>query len=216
MTGKTVQGSVERKPIAGEVFLRALAEHGVDFFFANPGTDFPPIVEAFGRGATGNARLPRPVLVPHENLAVAMAHGAYTQTGRPQAVMVHVNVGTGNTINNLINLARDRVPLILAAGRTPITEKGSFGSRSRQIHWGQEMFDQAGMLREIVKWDYELRVPEQVPDVVSRAYEQTMTSPRGPVYLVLPREPLSAALGEEPAITARPVPRPAHPDPAAI
>ena len=46
-----MQGSVERKPIAGEVFLRALAEHGVDFFFANPGTDFPPIVEGFSRGA---------------------------------------------------------------------------------------------------------------------------------------------------------------------
>ena len=82
-----VQGSVERKPIAGEVFLRALAEHGVDFFFANPGTDFPPIVEAFSRGRHSNTKLPRPVLVPHENLAVAMAHGAYTQTGRPQAVM---------------------------------------------------------------------------------------------------------------------------------
>ena len=105
--------------------------------------------------------MPRPILVPHENLAVAMAHGAYAMTGRPQAVMVHVNVGTGNTINNLINLSRDRVPLILAAGRTPITEKGAFGSRSRQIHWGQEMFDQAGMLREIVKWDYELRTPGQ-------------------------------------------------------
>src|SRR2546421_540687 len=113
MIGTNVQGS-ERKPIAGEVFLRALAEHGVDFFFANPGTDFPPIVEAFSRGRHSNAKLPRPVLVPHENLAVAMAHGAYTQTGRPQVVMVHVNVGTGNTINNLINLSRDRVPLILA------------------------------------------------------------------------------------------------------
>ena len=130
--------------------------------------------------------------MPHENLAVAMAHGAYAMTGRPQAVMVHVNVGTGNTINNLINLSRDRVPLILAAGRTPITEKGRFGSRSRQIHWGQEMFDQAGMVREIVKWDYELRMPEQVADVVARAHEVAMTSPRGPVYLVLPREPLSA------------------------
>src|SRR3954467_11831359 len=211
-----VQASAERKPIAGEVFLRALAEHGVDFFFANPGTDFPPIVEAFGRGATGNARLPRPVLVPHENLAVAMAHGAYTQTGRPQAVMVHVNVGTGNTINNLINLSRDRVPLILAAGRTPITEKGSFGSRSRQIHWGQEMFDQAGMVREIVKWDYELRVPGQVADVVARAHEVAMTTPRGPVYLVLPREPLSASLDEAPTIAPRPVAASAHPDPAAI
>src|SRR5437868_1090761 len=210
-----VQGSVERKPIAGEVFLRALAEHGVDFFFANPGTDFPPIVEAFSRGRHSNAKLPRPVLVPHENLAVAMAHGAYTQTGRPQAVMVHVNVGTGNTINNLINLARDRVPLILAAGRTPITEGGSFGSRSRQIHWGQEMFDQAGMVREIVKWDYELRMPGQTADVVARAHEVAMTSPRGPVYLVLPREPLSAAVAE-PQIVARTAPAAAHPDPAAI
>ena len=146
-----VQGSVERKPIAGEVFLRALAEHGVDYFFCNPGTDFPPIVEGFSRARGRNVKLPRPILVPHENLAVAMAHGAYIETGRPQAVMVHVNVGTGNTINNLINLARDRVPLILAAGRTPVTEKGAFGSRSRQIHWGQEMFDQAGMVREIVK-----------------------------------------------------------------
>jgi acetolactate synthase-1/2/3 large subunit len=210
------QGRTERKLIAGEVFLHALAEHGVDFFFANPGTDFPPIVEAFGRGATRNAKLPRPVLVPHENLAVAMAHGAYNMTGRPQAVMVHVNVGTGNTINNLINLSRDRVPLILAAGRTPITEKGQFGSRSRQIHWGQEMFDQAGMVREIVKWDYELRVPEQVADVVARAHEVAMSSPRGPVYLVLPREPLSSALDEMPAIVPRPAAASPYPDPAAI
>src|SRR5436305_7532935 len=211
-----VQGSVERKPIAGEVFLRALAEHGVDFFFANPGTDFPPIVEAFSRGRGRNTKLPRPVLVPNENLAVAMAHGAYVMTGHPQAVMVHVNVGTGNTINNLINLARDRVPLILAAGRTPITEKGSFGSRSRQIHWAQEMFDQAGMVGEIVKWDYELRTPGQIADVVARAHEVAMTVPRGPVYLVLPREPLSASLTEAPAIVPRPVPGAAHPDPAAI
>src|SRR5256885_2433254 len=211
-----VQGSVEGKRMRGEVFVRALAEHGVGYFFCNPGADFPPIVEGFSRARGSNAKLPRPILVPHENLAVAMAHGAYTQTGRRQAVMVHVNVGTGNTINNLINLSRDRVPLILAAGRTPITEKGSFGSRSRQIHWGQEMFDQAGMVREIVKWDYELRVPGQVADVVARAHEVAMTVPRGPVYLVLPREPLSASLDELPAITPRPVPGAAHPDPAAI
>src|SRR3954452_17162803 len=191
-----VQGSVERKPIAGEVFLRALAEHGVDYFFCNPGTDFPPIVEAFSRGRERNVKLPRPVLVPHENLAVAMANGAFVMTGRPQAVMVHVNVGTGNTINNIVNLSRDRIPVILAAGRTPITERGSFGSRSRQIHWAQEMFDQAGMVREMVKWDYELRVPAQIGDVVARAHEVAMASPRGPVYLVLPREPLSAPVPE--------------------
>ena len=146
-----------RNMIAAEGFLRALADHGIDYFFCNPGTDFPPIVEAFSRAKKTNAKVPRPVLVPHENLAVAMAHGAYLMNGKPQAVMVHVNVGTSNTINNITNLSRDRVPLILAAGRTPITEQGQFGSRTRPIHWAQEMFDQAGMLREMVKWDYELR-----------------------------------------------------------
>ncbi len=207
----------ERNMIAAEGFLRALADHGIDYFFCNPGTDFPPIVEAFSRAKKTNAKVPRPVLVPHENLAVAMAHGAYLMNGKPQAVMVHVNVGTANTINNVTNLSRDRVPLILAAGRTPFTEQGQFGSRSRPIHWAQEMFDQAGMLREMVKWDYELRVGSQVGDVVARAVEVSMAHPRGPVYLVLPREPLAAPL-PEPVGPAKPraqAPE-AHPDPKSI
>jgi acetolactate synthase-1/2/3 large subunit len=207
----------ERQPIAAEAFLRALADHGTEYFFANPGTDFPPIVEAFSRAKKTNAKVPKPVLVPHENLAVGMAHGAYLMTGHPQAVMVHVNVGTANTINNLTNLSRDRVPLILAAGRTPVTEKGSFGSRSRPIHWAQEMFDQAGMLRELVKWDYELRQPNQIGDMVARGVEVAMAHPRGPVYMVLPREPLSAPLSE-PIAPMKPRARAAetHPDPKAI
>ncbi len=210
--------AAKEAPIAGEIFLRALADHGVDFFFANPGTDFPPIVEAYSRAREGsNSKVPRPVLVPHENLAVAMAHGAYLMTGRAQAVMVHVNVGTANTINNLTNMSRDRIPLFLAAGRTPVTETGNFGSRDRSIHWAQEMFDQAGMVRELVKWDYELRVPEQVGNVVARAYEAAMTSPMGPVYLILPREPLSATVVEPTAPSGpRAIPAPPHPDPKSI
>ena len=207
----------ERMPIAGEAFLRTLADHGIDYFFANPGTDFPPIVEAYSRAKQSNAKVPRPLVIPHENLAVAMAHGAYAMNGRVQAVMLHVNVGTANAINNLINLNRDNIPLILAAGRTPISEKGRFGGRNRYIHWGQEMFDQAGMLREVVKWDYELRNPEQIVDVVSRACEIAMTSPRGPVYLSLPREPLAAPMPEQLApVKPRSVPAAPHADPGMI
>src|SRR5687767_12145212 len=126
--------STERRqsaPIAGEAFLRALADHGVDYFLANPGTDFPPIVEAFSRAKLSNAKVPTPFVIPHENLAIAMAHGSYAMTGRPAAVMLHVNVGTANAISNLINMNRDNIPVILAAGRTPVTEKGTFGGRNR-------------------------------------------------------------------------------------
>jgi acetolactate synthase-1/2/3 large subunit len=208
------------RPTAGDVVLASLRRHGVPHLFVNPGTDFPPIVEGLARAKESGAQVPRAVLVPHENLAVAMAHGAYLVTGVPQAVMVHVNVGTANTINMLADASRERIPLLLMAGRSPILENGAFGSRNRSIHWAQEMFDQAGMVRELVKWDYELRSPDQAHLVVPRALEAALASPSGPVYLCLPREPLSAAVSAEASGKAAAVPRvppaPPHPDPAAI
>jgi acetolactate synthase-1/2/3 large subunit len=202
---------------AAEIFLRQLGACGVDWFFANGGTDFPPIVEGFARLEGSNHRLPRPMTVPHENAAVSMAHGAYMVTGRPQAVMVHVNVGTANTINGVLNASRDNTPVFVLAGRTPYAEHGRHGARTRNIHWAQEMFDQAGMLREAVKWDGELRQPEQAADLVSRALGVAMTSPRGPVYAALPRDTLAAPAGTARVDATRlrpPVVPP--PDPAAL
>jgi acetolactate synthase-1/2/3 large subunit len=182
------------QPTAGDVLLASLKRHGIEHLLVNPGTDFPPIVEGFARARENGTEVPRAVLVPHENLAVAMAHGAYLATRQPQAVMVHTNVGTANTVNMLANASRDRVPLLLLAGRSPILEEGAFGARNRPIQWGQEMFDQASMVRELVKWDYELRSPDQAHLIVPRALEAALAHPSGPVYLTLPREPLSAPL----------------------
>ena len=175
----------------GEAYLALLADRGIDYLFGNSGTDFPSIIEALAKAAGDKTKAPIPVTVPHENLAVAMAHGYYAITGRPQAVMFHVNVGTANGITGVLNAARDNVPILFTAGRTPINETGVQGARSVFIHWGQEMFDQAGMLREAVKWDYELRTPQQLETVVDRALSLAMTEPRGPVYLSLPREVLA-------------------------
>jgi acetolactate synthase-1/2/3 large subunit len=181
--------------IAAEEYLDALAAHGIDYLFCNPGTDFAPIVEAYARSARTNAIVPRPMVVPHENCAVGMAHGYTMVSGRPQAVMLHTNVGTANAINMLIDASRDRIPMLLTSGRTPFTETGAEGSRSVHIHWAQEMYDQAGMLREMVKWDYEMKRGDQAGAVVDRALEIANASPQGPVYLSLPREVLGEVVG---------------------
>ncbi len=175
--------------MAAEAYLSRLAERGIEYVFANAGTDFAPIVEALSRPS--GKKYPRFITVPHENVAMAMAHGYYRTCGKPAAVMVHVTVGTANAINGLINASRDNIPVLLAAGRTPITEIGHISSRNRSIHWGQEAFDQAGMVREYVKWDYELRSGQPVGAVVDRALDIAMMEPRGPVYLTLPREVLT-------------------------
>jgi acetolactate synthase-1/2/3 large subunit len=179
-----------------EAYLELLAARRVEYFFGNAGTDFAPIIEAYARREAQGQVLPRPVTVPHEIPAVAMAHGYTMVTGRPQVVMVHVTVGTANALGGLINAARSRVPLLMTAGRTPITESGLPGARNRHIHWAQEAFDQGGMVREYVKWDYELRLGAQLETVVDRALAITQSAPAGPVYLTLPREVLSERLTE--------------------
>ena len=185
------------KEMVAEAYLARLGERGIEYVFANAGTDFAPIVESLSRNV-GSKKFPRFITVPHENVAMAMAHGYYRTAGKPAAVMVHVTVGTANAICGLMNAARDNVPVLLAAGRTPITETGHIASRNRSIHWGQEAFDQGGMVREFVKWDYELRDGQPVDAVVDRALDIAMSEPRGPVYLTLPREVLA-----NPAVHAR-------------
>jgi len=199
-----------------ELFLNALATHGVDYVFGNAGTDFPPIIEAFANSAASGIEMPLPVTVPHENVAVCMAQGVYLVTGRPQAVILHVNVGTANAICGLINAGRERTPVFLAAGRTPVLEDGMPGSRTAFIHWGQEMFDQGAMLREVVKWDYELRYPDQAALAVDRALAISMSEPKGPIYMTLPREVLAgeaSTAAPAPMTPASPTPRP---DPQAL
>jgi acetolactate synthase-1/2/3 large subunit len=176
---------------AAEAYLELMASRRVEYFFGNAGTDFAPIVEAYARRAAQGQILPRPITVPHETPAVAMAHGYAMVTGRPQLVMVHVTVGTANALGGIINAARANVPILFSAGRTPLTEGPLPGARNRQIHWAQESFDQGSMVREYVKWDYELRLGSQLETVVDRALAIATSEPAGPVYLTLPREVLA-------------------------
>jgi acetolactate synthase-1/2/3 large subunit len=179
---------------AAEAYAGTLAARGVEYLFANGGTDFAPIVEAYAKGQARGWKMPQPVIVPHENMGIAMMHGYTMVSGRAQAMMVHVGMGTANCVNGIINAARQQIPMLLSAGRTPLTESGDVpGARNNYIHWAQEHFDQGGMLREFVKWDFELRHPEQVCTVVDRALAIAKSEPQGPVYLTLPREILASS-----------------------
>jgi acetolactate synthase I/II/III large subunit len=174
-----------------EAYLDLLAARGIDYLFGNGGTDFGPIVEAYARRLAAEEPVPEPVTVPHEIAAVAMAHGHTMVSGRPQAVMVHTIPGTANAVGGIINASRAQIPMLFTAGRTPLTEGSIRGSRDGGIHWAQESFDQGSMVREWVKWDYELRSGSNVESIVDRALAIAKTVPTGPVYLTLPREVLA-------------------------
>lgn len=190
---QTSAGSTGSLTAGGAIFSR-LKALGVDYVFANSGTDFPPIIEGLAEAAHLGIDLPKALTIPHEHAALGMAHGYFFMTGKAQAVMLHTNVGLANGAIGAINAAADHVPMLLMSGRTPTTEKGRFGSRTVPIGWGQEMRDQTALVREVAKWDYELRFPEQIADVLDRGHAIASSTPRGPVYLSLPREILSETI----------------------
>lgn len=199
-----------------EALLAHLKRNGTQYFFVNAGTDFASVVEAYARLDESKLDFPTPIVATHENLAVGMAHGYYLIARTPQAVMCHVSVGSANAICAIMNASRDQIPIIFLSGRTPLFESGKFGSRNGDIHWPQEMFDQGGMMREVVKWDYELRDGLNVEQVVDRAYGIAQAAPPGPIYLMLPREVLAGELdgadvrAAVPAVPAPPFPSPEH------
>lgn len=175
---------------SGGALLSRMKAIGIDYIFANSGTDFPPVIEGLAEADAKNIDLPEAIVIPHESAAMGMAHGYYLGTGKTAAVMAHTNVGLANCAIGTINASIENIPMMLFSGRTPTTEQGRFGSRTVPIGWGQEMRDQTALVREACKWDYELRFPEQTVETVDRAKALAETTPRGPVYVSLPREVL--------------------------
>ncbi len=194
--------ATDKDTTVAESYITALHACGITHVFSNGGTDFAPLIEGIVKMRSRGQPTPDFITVPHENVATAMAQGFWKVAGRPAAVMVHVNVGTANTICGVMNAQRDNTPMLLAAGRTPLTEQGHAGSRDIGIHWAQEQADQGAMLRQNVKWDYELRHGQPINTLVTRALDIAMSEPKGPVYLTLPRE----ALGDS-GIDPGPMPR---------
>ncbi|MGO8913924.1 MAG: thiamine pyrophosphate-requiring protein [Bradyrhizobium sp.] len=173
-------------------FLEGLVDLGVDYIFANLGTDHVSLIEALARWDSEGRKHPEMILCPHEVVAVHMAAGYALATGRGQAVFVHVDAGTANACMAIQNLFRYRLPVLLFAGRAPYTLHGELpGSRDTYVHFVQDPFDIASIVRPYVKWEYSLPSGIVVKEALARAAAFAQSDPPGPVYMMLPRETLA-------------------------
>ncbi len=177
---------------AAHYFLEGLVDLGVDYIFANLGTDHVSLIEEMARWDKEGRKHPEMILCPHEIVAVHMAGGYALATGRGQAVFVHVDAGTANACMAIQNLFRYRLPVMLFAGRAPHTLHGELpASRDTYVHFVQDPFDIASIVRPYVKWEYSLPSGVVVKEALARANAFAQSDPPGPVYMMLPRETLA-------------------------
>jgi acetolactate synthase-1/2/3 large subunit len=203
-------------PEAAANLIALLADEGVSHFFINPGTDSAPLQEALAAARAAGTPSPRAVLCIHESVALAAAIGHHMVTGRPQALMVHVDAGTLNLGCQLHNAQRNRTPVVVFAGRTPYTAAREVrGHRDNYIHWQQEQLDQQAVMRSYGKWHMEVPRGRELAPIVRRAFQVVQASPTAPAYVMLPREALMEP-GVAPLPRRLPAPAPPGPDPGAL
>src|SRR6202023_1089309 len=124
-------------------FLEGLSEIGIDYLFCNFGTDHAPIINEMAHRKQRGEAMPRVVRCPHDNTAAHMAAG--------------YDFVTANTANAMQNLYRSRLPVLLMAGKAPYTVNDELvGSRDTYVHFIQEPFDQASLVRPYLKWEWTL------------------------------------------------------------
>lgn len=124
---------------------------------------------------------------------MSMADGYARLTGKPQCVIVHVDVGTQGLGAAVHNASTGRAPVLVFAGLSPFTIEGELrGSRTEYIHWIQDVPDQKQILSQYCRYSGEIKTGTNVKQMVNRALQFATSDPQGPVYLCGAREVMEA------------------------
>ncbi|KIJ05974.1 hypothetical protein PAXINDRAFT_103561 [Paxillus involutus ATCC 200175] len=187
------------------LFLHTLAEVGITHVFVNWGSDHPGMLEELERQrATNGSRALIIVTCPNEMVALSAAHGYARVTGKPAAVIVHVDVGTQALAGAVHNADRGRVPILIYAGSSPFTTEGELkGSRNEWIHWMQDVHDQPTIVRQYMRYTAQIGSPVNLPHIVRRALQIATSEPKGPVYLWGRREVMEQEIDQ--SLLERPI-----------
>ncbi|MED4225515.1 thiamine pyrophosphate-requiring protein [Neobacillus cucumis] len=187
----TATDTLSDRYTGAEALMEALQEVGISYLFCNLGSDHPSMIEALAKAKVEGKELPKAIICPHESVALAAAQGYAMLSGQAQGVVIHTDVGTQNLGGAIHNAFRARVPVFIFAGETPFTMGGELpGTRNSYVNFLQNVYDQRGILRSYVKWEYDIRTGKNVKQLIYRAMQMAQSDPAGPVYLTGAREVL--------------------------
>jgi acetolactate synthase-1/2/3 large subunit len=164
-------------PNAADTLVAFLAANGVDRCFCVPGESYMPILDALHAHPVIDL-----VTCRHEAGAGFMAVVDARLTGRPGVLLVSRGPGACNAAIAMHTAQQDAVPLLLIVGQVKARDL-----RARSF---QEI-DYSRMYDGIAKFTGEATCPEQVPELLARAWAAMLTGVPGPAVLALPEDVLA-------------------------
>jgi thiamine pyrophosphate-dependent acetolactate synthase large subunit-like protein len=159
-----------------DVVVEVLRDAGIRHVALNPGATFRALHDSLGEADDLET-----IVVLHEEIAVAIAHGYAKSAGRPMAVFLHDQVGLQHAAMALFNAWVDGVPMLVVGGSGP----RDTARRRPWIDWIHSGQPESQSVRDIIKWDDEPASVEALPLSLARALRIATTPPMGPVYVAV-------------------------------
>lgn len=165
-----------------QLFVKALAEEGVDTLFAYPGGMAIDIFDALYGETAFNVVLPR-----HEQGLVHAADGYARATGKTGVCLVTSGPGATNLVTGIATANYDSVPLVCFTGQVPTSLIGNDAFQEVDI---------VGICRSICKYAVTVRRREDLGRIIKEAFYIARTGKPGPVLVDFPKD-IQLALGSD-------------------
>ena len=169
-------GKDSAKPVrmrAGEAFVQALKDEGVEVIFGYPGGAVLPIYDILYSADIKH------VLVRHEQGAAFMAEGYARATGRPAVCLATSGPGATNLVTGIANAYMDSIPVVFFTGNVATPAIGSDAFQEADI---------TGITLPITKHNYLVKDARDLPRVIREAFHIASSGRPGPVLIALPKD----------------------------
>ena len=157
-----------------KLFVKALAEEGVDTIFGYPGGTVTDLFDELYKTDSINLVLPR-----HEQGLIHAAEGYAKSTGKVGVCLVTSGPGATNIITGLADAHYDSVPLVCFTGQVPL---GLIGNDAFQE------VDIVGMTRSITKYGVTVRNRQDLGRIIKMAFYIAQSGKPGPVVVDIPKD----------------------------
>lgn len=158
----------------GEMIIRALHEEGVEYIFGYPGGTALHIYDAIFQ-----QNRVKHVLVRHEQAAAHAADGYSRSSGKVGVVLVTSGPGATNAITGIATAHMDSIPMVIVSAQVTTDKIGDDAFQET---------DMVGVSRPIVKHSFMVKTPQEIPQIIKKAFHIASTGRPGPVVIDVPKD----------------------------
>jgi acetolactate synthase I/II/III large subunit len=158
---------------ASDLFVKCLEAEGVEYIFGIPGEENADTMISLMDSDIDF------VLCRHEQAAAFMADVYGRLTGKPGVCLATLGPGATNLVTGVADGNMDRAPMVVITGQAD----------THRLHKeSHQNMDAVEMFKPITKWGFSMRQPENIPEVVRKAFKVAVAEKPGACHIELPED----------------------------